>query len=129
MNLIRAVVCVCAPFVLAACAETHETSVLVGTLRAPTTPEQVRLYTAPPKKYTEIALIFSDAAYDFMYTQAWVDTGVLNAKKEAARIGANGILLDGLGSFRVAGSSIFLIQPSPGRDSLVSGKAIYVTEE
>jgi hypothetical protein len=38
-------------------------------------------------------------------------------------------LLNGLGSFRIAGSDIFLIQPSPARDSLVSGKAIYVTEE
>lgn len=129
MNLIRAVVCVCAPFLLAACAETHETSVRVGTPLAPTTPEQVRLYTSPPRKYTEIALVFSDATYDFMNTQAWIETGVANAKREAAKIGANGILLNGLGSFRIAGSDIFLIQPSPARDSLVSGKAIYVTEE
>ena len=129
MNLIRAVVCVFAPFVLAACAVTHETSMLVGTPRAPTTPEQVRLYTSPPKKYTEIALIFSDAAYDFMDTQALLDTAVLNAKREAAEIGANGILLDRLGDFRVGGSGFFLIQPSLGRDELVSGKAIYVTEE
>jgi hypothetical protein len=129
MNLIRAVVCVCAPFVLAACAGTHETSVLVGTPRAPTTPEQVSLYTSPPKKYTEIALIFSDAPYDFMDTQEWLETAVLNAKTEAAKIGANGILLTRLGAFRVRGSSFFLIQPSLARDELVSGKAIYVTEE
>jgi hypothetical protein len=129
MNLIRAVVGVCAPFVLAACAATHETSVLVGTPRAPTTPEQVRLYTSPPKKYTEIAFIFSDAEYDFMDTQAWLETAILNAKTEAAKIGANGILLNGLGGLRIAGSSFFLVQPSPARDELVSGKAIYVTEE
>lgn len=129
MSLIRAIICVCAPFVLAACGVTHETSVLVGTPRAPTTTEQVRLYSSPPKKYTEIALIFSDAAYDFMDTQEWLDTAVFNAKSEAAKIGANGILINRLGGLRVAGSSFFLIQPSIARDELVSGKAIYVTEE
>jgi hypothetical protein len=129
MNLIRAVVCGCAPFALAACGVTHETSVLVGTPRPPTTPEQVSLYTSPPKKYTQIALIFSDAAYDYMDTQEWRETALVNAKREAAKIGANGILLNRLGDLRVVGSSFFLIQPSPARDELVSGKAIYVTEE
>jgi hypothetical protein len=38
-------------------------------------------------------------------------------------------LLNRLGDLRVVGSSFFLIQPSPARDELVSGKAIYVTEE
>ena len=129
MNLIRAVVCVCAPFALAACGVTHETSVLVGTPRAPITPEQVSLYTSAPRKYTEIALIFSDAAYDHMDTQEWLETAVLNAKSEAARIGANGILLNRLGAIRVGASSFFLIQPSLARDELVSGKAVYITEE
>ncbi|MDM0085112.1 hypothetical protein QTI17_31455 [Variovorax sp. J31P179] len=129
MNLIRAVVCVFPPFVLAACGVTHETSVLVGTPRTPTTSEQVRLYTSPPKKYTDIALICSDAAYDYMDTQAWLETAVFNAKTEAAKIGANGILLNRLGGFRFGGSSFFLLQPSLARDELVSGKAIYVVEE
>ena len=35
---------------LSGCAITHETSVLVGTARTPTTPDQVKLYTSPPKK-------------------------------------------------------------------------------
>ena len=129
MNLIRAVVCMFVPFALAACAATHETSVLVGTPRAPTTPEEVRLYTSPPKQYTEIALIFSDAAYDYMDTQEWLETAVFNAKREAAKIGASGILLSRMGNLRFGGSSFFLIQPSLARDELVSGKAIYVTEE
>lgn len=129
MNLIRAVVCVFAPFVLAACAVTHETSVLVGTPRAPTTPEQVKLYTSPPKKYTEIALISADAAHDFTDKQVLLDTAVLNAKREAAKVGANGILLDGLGDYRVGSSRFFLMQASLARGEQVSGKAIYVTEE
>ena len=125
MSLIRAVVCMFAPFMLAACAGTHETSVFVGTPRTPTTPDQVRLYTSPPRQYTEIALISSDAAYDYMDTQAWLETAVYNAKTEVA----NGILLNRLGDVRFGGSSFFLIQPSLARDELVSGKAIYVTEE
>jgi hypothetical protein len=143
MSLIRTTVCVFAFFALAACAVTHETSVLVGTPRAPTTPEQVKLYTSPPKKYTEIALISADAAHDFMEKQALLDTAVLNAKKQAAKVGANGILLDGLGDFQVGSSGVIVMQPSVARGApaigtgsanvrtgkQVSGKAIYVTEE
>jgi len=64
-----------------------------------------------------------------MDTQAWLETAVFNAKTEAAKIGANGILLNRLGGFRFGGSSFFLLQPSLARDELVSGKAIYVVEE
>ena len=128
---------------LAGCAVTHQTSVLVGTPRAATRPEQVKLYTTPPKKYEEIAIISTDAAHDFMDKQALMNTAVLNAKKEAAKLGATGILLDGLGDFQTGNSGVAVMQqpyrrasPAVGVVSTnvrtgkqVGGMAIFVIEE
>ena len=127
----------------AGCAITHETSVLVGTPRPATTPAQVKLYSTPPKKYVDIAIIQADAAHDFMSKQDLMNTAVENAKKEAAKVGANGILLDGLGDFQVGSSGVVMMQPgayrgapafgvgssNPRTGKQLSGKAIYVTEE
>jgi len=128
---------------LSACAVTHETSVLIGTPRPAIAPEAVKLYSAPPKKYTEISIISADAAHAFMDKQALLDTAVLNAKKQAAKVGANGILLDSLGDFQVGSSGVVIMQPAAVRGApaigtvsagaqtgkQVTGKAIYVTEE
>lgn len=127
---------------MAGCAVTHQTSMLVGTPRAATRPEQVRLYTNPPRKYEEIAVISADAAHDFMQKQALLDTAVMNAKREAAKVGANGILLDGAGDFEVGSSGVMIMQ-APRRGGMafatgssnvrtgkqIAGKAIFVTEE
>jgi hypothetical protein len=128
---------------LIGCAITNETSVLTGTPRTPTVPEQVKLYTSPPKKFVEIAIISTDAAHDFMSKQALVDKAVQNAKNQAAKVGANGILLDALGDLQL-GSTGAVILPRPVAGAPVmaatvgtvnrtgkrlSGKAIYVTEE
>lgn len=138
----RKLLLVAAMLALSGCAVTHQTSVLVGTPRAATTPEQVKLYSTPPKKYTEIAIISADAAHDFMEKQALLDTAILNAKKEAAKVGATGILLDGLGDFQVGSSGVVMMQ-QPARTRMaygigssnvrtgkqISGRAIFVVEE
>ena len=130
-------------FALTGCAITHETSVLVGTARTPTTPDQVKLYTSPPKKYVEIAIVSADAAHDFMDKQSLMNTAVANAKNQAAAVRANGLLLDGLGDFETGSSGIVMMQPSYNRKApmigvtssnvrtgkQISGKAIFVTEE
>ena len=127
---------------LAGCAITNQTSMLVGTPRAATSPAAVKLYTTPPKKYQEIAIIQADAAHDFMDKQALLDKAVENAKIEAAKVGANGILLDSAGSFDVGSSGVMVMQPARrGRMGVgtfsannrtgrqIEGKAIFVTEE
>ena len=125
------------------CAITNETSVLVGTPRVPTSPDQVKLYTSPPKKYVEIAIISADAAHDFMSKQALLDKAVQNAKVQAAKVGANGILLDTLGDLQLGSGGAILVPRPVGGAPIVaatvgtvnrtgkqlSGKAIFVTEE
>ena len=127
---------------LAGCAITNQTSLLVGTPRAAISPTMVKLYTTPPKRYEEIAIISADAVHGFMEKQALLDTAVTNAKKEAAKHGANGILLSGAGSFDAGSSGVAFMQaPRRGMPAFgtfnssattgrqIEGKAIYVTEE
>ena len=128
-----------AAVLLTGCAVTNGTSVLVGTARPATTPDKVKLYSTPPKKYVDIAIIQANAAHDFMDKQALMNTAVENAKKEAAKVGANGILLDGLGDYQVGSSGVVMASrgaPVVGLGSSnnrtgkqLSGKAIYVMEE
>jgi hypothetical protein len=128
---------------LSGCAITNETALVTGRVRPAIYPDQVVIYTAPPKRYEEIAIISADAAHDFMQKQALLDTAVQNAKRKAAQLGANGILLDEAGDF-VTGSSGTFVTQSYGRRSRtaigvgsstnrtgkqLSGKAIYVLEE
>lgn len=128
---------------LSGCAITNETALVTGRVRPAISPDQVVIYTAPPRRYEEIAIISADAAHDFMQKQALLDTAVLNAKKKAAQLGANGILLDEAGDF-VTGSSGTFVTQSYGRRSRtavgvgsttnrtgkqLSGKAIYVLQE
>ena len=128
---------------LSGCAITNETALVTGRVRPAISPDQVVIYTAPPRRYEEIAIISADAAHDFMQKQALLDTAVLNAKKKAAQLGANGILLDEAGDF-VTGSSGTFVTQSYGRRSRtavgvgsstnrtgkqLSGKAIYVLAE
>jgi len=128
---------------LSGCAITNETALVTGRVRPAISPDQVVIYTSPPRRYEEIAIISADAAHDFMQKQALLDTAVLNAKKKAAQLGANGILLDEAGDF-VTGSSGTFVTQSYGRRSRtavgvgsttnrtgkqLSGKAIYVLTE
>ena len=124
------------------CAVTHETSVLIGKARPRTVPEQVKLYTKAPAKYEEIAIISADAAHDFMNKQSLLNKSVANLKAEAAKVGANGILLDVLGDITVGSSGVIMIpatdpgMPVVGVASVnartgkqATGRAIFVIEE
>jgi hypothetical protein len=81
--------------VLAACASTSH--VLVGTPRAPIAPDSVRVYVQPPPKYEQIAQIDASSKGSLALTgQQNMDKAVARMKEEAAKLGANGILLQGV---------------------------------
>lgn len=128
--------------IVGACAITNETSVVIGKTRPPISPDQVKLYTKAPAKYEEIAIISADAAHDFMRKQQLMNISIANLKAEAAKVGANGILLDSVGDYYVGSSGIAVVPsaakgvPAVGFGSTnartgkqASGKAIYVIEE
>jgi hypothetical protein len=88
---------------LSGCATSH---VMVGQARPPTTPDQVRLYLRPPaSKYEEIAMVDTSSRGGFAFSaQGKTDVVIDRLRAEAAKLGANGILLQGMGD--QAGGSI-----------------------
>jgi hypothetical protein len=81
--------------VLAACVSSH---ILVGKARAPISPDRVQLYLHPPAKYEEIAILDTSSRSSFAVTaQGKTNKVIERLKTEAAKLGANGILLQGVG--------------------------------
>jgi hypothetical protein len=71
--------------------------VLIGTARAPISPELVKVYLQPPAKYEQIATIDASSRGSLTITsQQNMDKAIARLKQEAARLGANGILLQGI---------------------------------
>jgi hypothetical protein len=127
---------VAAVVVLAGCAASSH--VLVGTARTPIAPEQVKIYLQPPPRYEEIATIDASSRGTPVFTdQRKMDRAIGRLKQEAAKLGANGILLEGtsdqqtggigLGTGSASGNSAFGIGTSFGIViKTATGIAIYV---
>lgn len=106
-------------------------AVLAGDARPPIDPRQVKIYLEPPSEYKTIGLVEASSAVEFS-TQAAQDRAIEELKKQAAKIGANGVLLLSA-STQSSGTTGY----SSGRDfsavdtekKVVSGKAIVVADE
>jgi uncharacterized protein YbjQ (UPF0145 family) len=71
--------------------------VLVGTARPPISPDSVRVYLQPPPKYETVATIDASSKNSLALTgQQNMDKAIGRMKEEAAKLGANGILLQGV---------------------------------
>lgn len=91
----RVVALLVAAFLMVGCAGTSK--VMLGQARAPIDPAQVRIYSTPPVGSVEIAQLESTSAVGFG-TQGQTDAVIARLKKEAAALGANGVVLMGVGS-------------------------------
>lgn len=82
---------------LTACATTSH--VITGTPRAPIDASAVNVYSTAPAAYEEIAAIDASSRMSGAFgEQAKMDVVIARLKKEAASLGANGVLLQGTGS-------------------------------
>lgn len=82
---------------LTACANTSH--VVTGTPRPPIDPAQVKVYSTAPPGYEEIAVIDASSRSSLAFgDQKKMDAVVRRMKKEAAALGANGVLLQSTGS-------------------------------
>jgi hypothetical protein len=78
---------------LAGCASSHHK--LIGAPRAAISPDEVQLYTeTPARPYLRIALVSasSDRSWSFTY-EGKAEAVIRRLKVEAAKVGANGVLL------------------------------------
>ena len=92
---LRSVTLLLLALALSACASTSK--VMLGQARPPVDPAQVQIYTTPPPGSIEIAQLESSSAVGFG-TQGQTDAAVARLKREAAALGANGVILMGVGS-------------------------------
>ena len=77
------------------CASTSR--VMLGPARAPLDPASVQVYSTPPAGSVEIAQLEASSAVGFG-TQGQTDAAIARLKREAAALGANGVVLMGVGS-------------------------------
>ena len=89
---------------LAGCTLTGGSRVVIGNMRPPINPADVRIYTELPANYQKIAMVSANARNDFASQQNLSDHAIERLKEEAAAVGANGILLNGFGNY-VVGTS------------------------
>jgi len=84
-----------AALLLTGCATSSH--IVVGTTRAPISPDQVKVYLHPPEKYEEVAVVDASSRQSFSPgDQAKTDKVIARLKEEAAKLGANGLLLQGV---------------------------------
>ena len=77
----------------AGCANFHSSHVLLGTARPPVDPAEVRIFLHPPDRYEEIAILNADSRGSFRWSsQGTTDLALERLKREAAQLGADGLL-------------------------------------
>lgn len=79
---------------LAGCASASK--VMLGQARPPIDPSRVQVYSTPPPGSVEIAQLEATSAVGFG-TQGQTNAAVARLKAEAAKLGANGVVLVGVG--------------------------------
>lgn len=91
--MIRAMFAAALTVLLAACATS---SMMVGQARPPIDPSQVRIYNSPPPGgFEEIAVIETASGPVTYGEQNKLNAVLQNLREEAAKVGANGVLLQG----------------------------------
>jgi hypothetical protein len=82
---------------LGGCGSTH--TIMVGQARPAIMPDAVRVYYQAPRHFERIAIINSSSAPTWAFTtRGQLDDAILKLKEEAARLGANGILIEAVGT-------------------------------
>jgi hypothetical protein len=94
---------------------------MIGKARPAISPDQVTIYTRPPRAhYEEIAQIDTSSQGSFAFTaQGKTDAVIKRLKTEAAKLGANGVLLQGIGD-QASGS----LGTGGGTESYSSGGSV-----
>ena len=112
-------------FIISSCAS--GTALVTGVQRPATSPESVILYTEPPANYEVIGIV--TASSDSGWTdQGSIEYALKEIKKQAAKIGANGILLENV-SQSTSGGVYYYGVYFPSSSQNLTGKAIYIPEE
>ena len=131
----KALIVVATISVLMGCATSH---VLVGIPRPAIKSDQVKVYTTAPEKYEEIAIVEASSKGSWAITdQGKMNKAIERLKEEAAKLGANGIIINRTGTeagggvstgtaTSVGGSTFGTGVIAPVSHKAASGLAIFV---
>ena len=112
-------------FVLEGCAS--GSAIVTGTRREPITPDQVTVYSEPPTDFEVIGLV--NASSDAGWTQQGdVEYAMRELKKQAAKLGANGVLLVSSGDVITGIVNVGSVGV-PVTGKTIQGKAIFVRKK
>src|SRR3954452_3486437 len=82
---------------LCGCGSTN--TIMVGQARPATTPDLVRVYYTAPRHYERIALINSESGPTWAFTtRGQMEDAISKLREEAAKVGANGVLIEATGT-------------------------------
>src|SRR5436305_4654961 len=85
------------PLLFGSCGSTH--TIMVGQARPATSPDAVRVYYTAPRHFERIAIINSSSGPTWAFTtRGQLGDAISKLKEEAAKLGANGILLEATGT-------------------------------
>jgi hypothetical protein len=114
--------------ILAGCAT--GAALVTGIKRPPIDPSQVRIYSSPPPKFEEVAVISANSYWSWAWhEQAKLDTATRELRNKAAKLGANGVIVKNLGSAPItAGGYAYgaFGAASINNMATIEGVAIYV---
>jgi hypothetical protein len=79
--------------VLGGCSNTS--TLMLGPTYPPVSPEQVHVYTQPPTRYREVAILETHSGSFTYGEQNKMNSVMANLRTQAAKLGANGVLLQG----------------------------------
>src|SRR5579862_8705042 len=92
-DLLRRVGYAVAPLVLL-CACATSSHALIGTAHPPISPDDVAVYTQAPEFFEEIAQVKASSGASLKSTEEKTDLAIEALRREAARLGANAIVLE-----------------------------------
>ncbi len=113
-NILKVGILLSLMVLVSGCTLTRGSSVVVGEKRTPINASQVKLYTKAPAHYEEIALVSADSRNDFASKQTLSTEAITRLKEEAAKVGANGVILQGIGDYTVGSSGMAFVPSQTG---------------
>lgn len=109
-------------FILFSCAS--GTAFVTGKKRPYVNPDRISIYTEPPEDYEVIGIV--SASSDSGFTdQGSLNYAIAELKKQAGKIGANGIILESISKSNSGGSFVGNVFVADSAQN-VTGKAIYI---
>ncbi|WP_394661427.1 DUF4156 domain-containing protein [uncultured Acinetobacter sp.] len=118
--------------ILSGCVIQRGSHIRTGEFKQPTAAESVKLYyQAPNQRYEVLGMVTGEGSHAFVSDQHRMNVAIERMKKEAAALGANGVLLQSAGKtaantgvYQQLNGNIGIV--SRGSDSVANGLAIYV---